>query len=466
MIKHTFLDKCCTIFKDSDLNTGLNPVAELNYGKDISRALIHFDINELKELYENKTYPDINQLKHVLKLTNCGSVNNDIHDTPLTTRYCDMKERATSFDMLLFKVPKEWDGGKGVDYITDFWITENHKVSNLGCNWFQRINGGVWDNEGIYTSNFLSKEYDKFSEGEDSVIIARQHFDIGNENFEFDITDYVNKLIIGVEENCGLGLCFTPSVESKKMKKQQYVGFFTCHTNTFFHPYLETTYGEKLEDNRDSFELGKTNRLFLYCSDGTEFFNLDELPTCTIEGFDKDIKVKQYSKGIYYAEFSLKNNEMEPYTILYDKWANLAYNGEKLEDEEFEFVVLPRRKMFNVDEGDNIEYVPNITGIYDNEKVTVGEIRTMIVNFREKYTTNKYKVLPNVYYRVYVSDGGRELDVFPWTPIDKRFLQNRFTINTNDLIPNNYHIDIKVGHTIYKSVSEFQVVSRITNRYM
>ena len=50
MVKHTFLDKCCTILKDSDLNTGLNPVAELNYGKGVTRALIHFNIDELKEI--------------------------------------------------------------------------------------------------------------------------------------------------------------------------------------------------------------------------------------------------------------------------------------------------------------------------------------------------------------------------------------------------------------------------------
>ena len=35
MLKHTFLDKCSTIYKDSEINTGLNPVMELNYGIDV-----------------------------------------------------------------------------------------------------------------------------------------------------------------------------------------------------------------------------------------------------------------------------------------------------------------------------------------------------------------------------------------------------------------------------------------------
>ena len=467
MIKHTFLDKCCTILKGSDLNTGLNPVAELNYGKEVTRALIHFDIEHLQELYKEGSFADIGNLRHILKITNCGSVNNDIHDMAITSSLCERKERATSFDILLFKLPNEWDGGKGVDFITDFWITENHKVSNSGCNWFQRVNGGKWDTEGIYTSDFLSLEYDKFSAGLDSVIVARQHFDIGNENFEFDITDYVNKLITGEEKNFGLGLCFSPATEMLERRHQQYVGFFTCHTNTFFHPYLESIYDDVINDSRDTFHMGETNRLYLYCSNGEEYYNLDEMPICTIDGFeDKDIVVKQQSKGVYYAEFSIKNGEVEPNTILYDKWANLALNGEKLDDEEFEFVVLPKRRMFNVDYNTLEEYTPNVDGIYSGEELLIGEVRKVNVTFRKKYTTNQYKVLDNCFYRVYVKESNKELDVFDWHPIEKRYLNNRFYIDTNDLIPNNYFVDIRCNGKTFKGVCEFQVVSNITHRYM
>lgn len=181
MIKHTFLDKCCTIIKDSELNTGLNPVAELNYGNDVSRALIHFDIEGLKGMVDDKTFVNIDSLRHVLKLTNCASVNNDVHNMNLTSGSCSLKDRATSFDVILFKVPMEWDNGKGVDFITDFWISDNHKFSNSGCNWFQRLNGAPWENEGIYTTTQLSQEYEKYSAGENSIIISRQHFDIGKD---------------------------------------------------------------------------------------------------------------------------------------------------------------------------------------------------------------------------------------------------------------------------------------------
>ena len=464
MIKHTFLDKCCTILKGSKNNTGLNPVAELNYGNAISRALVHFNVDELISLYEDKTFCDITKLKHVLKLTNCGSVEDDVHNQVISTSTPYKKDRASSFDVLLFKLPNEWDGGKGIDFANDFWISENRKLSTEGCNWYQRINGGNWENEGVYTSEFISKEYDKFSSGEDSIIVARQHFDIGNENFEFDITDYVNKLILGEEKNYGLGLCFTPLVENRTTKRQQYIGFFTCHTNTYFHPYVESIYDDVICDNRDDVHIGKTNRIYLYCWDGEEYFNLDNIPTCEIDGVD-NIVVKQQGKGVYYAEFTLKRGTIEPNTIMYDKWLNLALNGEILEDEEYEFVALAPKRYFNETVRKD-EYVPNVSGIHSYEHLNVGEIRKVEVTFRKKYTTNQYKVLDGCSYRIYVKDGVKEIDVFPWHPFEKRFLSNRFYVNTNDLIPNIYFIDIRTKDTTYKSVCEFHVVNNITSKYM
>jgi hypothetical protein len=288
----------------------------------------------------------------------------------------------------------------------------------------------------------------------------------GSVSFKFDITDYVNKLILGEEKNYGLGMCFSPVTETLKMKHQQYVGFFTCHTNTFFHPYLETIDENVIVDDRDNFTIGKTNRLYLYCFDGNEYYNLDEIPTCTIEGFeDKKIEVKQQGKGVYYAEISFKKGEIEPNTILYEKWQNLALNGEILEDEEFEFVVLPPKSMFNTQNASE-EYIPSTSGIYDNERLNIGEVRKVEVTFRKQYTTNQYKVLKNCFYRVYVKEANKEIDVFPWHPVEKRFLTNRFYINTNDLIPNKYYVDIKTPNRTYKNVCEFQVVSNITQRYM
>ena len=88
--------------------------------------------------------------------------------------------------------------------------------------------------------------------------------------------------------------------------------------------------------------MGETNRLYFYC-DG---FNLDEMPTCNIEGFNKEIVVKQQAKGVYYAEIFFEKGEVDEDTILIDIWDNIIINGEQQEAQEYEFVVLKPKEKF------------------------------------------------------------------------------------------------------------------------
>lgn len=459
------MDKCCTIAERLLTNTGLNPVAELNYGKTISRALIHFNTTDIAEMVKEKEIIDLAKAKHILKLTNCASINNDMEAT-LIGPSCERKYRASSFDVIIFKLPDEWDNGRGVDFTSDIWENRNKVISTEGCTWYNRVNGAKWDNPGIYSLTELSFAYDEFSEGKDSIVIARQHFDIGNENFEFDITDYVNKVISGEEKNYGLGIAFSPMTENIVLEENRYIGFFGPNTHTFFQPYMETTYDNTIEDDRSEFRIGKTNRLFLYCHEDGEFFNLDEMPVCEIDGLDMKPTVKQLRKGVYYAEFSIEKGAVEPNTILYDKWSNLAFNGVNLGEQEFEFVALEEKNLFSNKRSSNGSYVPNIFGINDDENLEVGEMRRISLSFRKKYTTNEYKTVKDAYYRIYVKEGDKEINVIDYQKIDRTFLENYFTVDTTDLMPNRYYVDIKYKDKYFKDILRFNVVNNITNRYI
>ena len=74
IVTKTYLSKCNTIVRDNACNMSLNPVMELNYGRLLTRGLIYFDHRKVKALVEDKTYPDISKLHHVLKMTNAASV--------------------------------------------------------------------------------------------------------------------------------------------------------------------------------------------------------------------------------------------------------------------------------------------------------------------------------------------------------------------------------------------------------
>ena len=63
------------------------------------------------------------------------------------------------------------------------------------------------------------------------------------------------------------GIAFSGAYENITGITESYsVGFFTRYTQTFFEPFLETTWDDYIVDNRNNFSLYKLNRLFLYVS--------------------------------------------------------------------------------------------------------------------------------------------------------------------------------------------------------
>lgn len=525
MIKHTFIDKSCTIYKGSDKNTGLNPVCELNYGKTTSRALIYFNEEELVHLYEEKELGNLDNVRHILHLTNCMSQDGFPYDKDLNDGGLGVKERAVSFDVILFKLPKNFDAGRGFDRKSDFWTNSNRSISTKGCTWYNAQTNNPWSNpdfsgdttDGVYSIDVLEDDLDAFRlSGASQYIIAIQHFDFGNENFKFDITDWLNDVIktsandsdaIGTI-NHGLGLAFAPKYErlgeshieksyyqkalfeydkcgneavvtgySKEVRvktvdgleSQEYVGFFNDNTNTFFHPYVETICDNNIVDDRAQFYIGKTNRLYLYSIIDGEYRNLDNLPTCTID--DVEFPVKQARKGVYFAEITPLNFKATPNTIYYDNWSNLAYNGVAMPDMELEFVALPSGMYFQIGAGfpmkDNL--VPAVSGIDDMEELPFNEIRRVIVDFRKKYSIDKKDILESAEYRIYINDGQKEITVIDYAPIEKTFMSNFFYVRTNEFVPGIYHVDIRVRANgevrQYKDKLRFKIVSDVTEYY-
>ena len=463
MVFRTFLDKCNTIVKGSEDNFGLNPILMLHYGGLVSRILIHFDVENLKK----RVGLNINDFSHKLIFTNCGSIDeNKFNETINPFSNSGVRERATSFDVIAFEIPLPWDNGIGFDSSYDYWFGGKASHDTNGSNWYQSANGLKWEKEGIYDSNFLSKEYTKYSNGEESIVISKQHFDYGNENLELDITDYVNKLLTGKKNNRGICLAFSPLLEDSLVTTTQYVGFFGKTTNTFFHPCLESRSNVFINDNRYDFQLNKENKLFFFLEKDGEPIKLDEMPICTIDG--KTYPVSEMFNGFYYAKVKLTNSDSEADVIKYDVWSNIIVDKCDFGEIENEFVVHSPSKFYNIGRNKNKkEYEPLLQGINDYEKLNRGEIRNIDVFIKEKFTPSNYNLLENVEYQLYVLDGVKQIDVIKWDKVNKIENVNTFILDTNNLIPNTYYIDIKckIGNEIkiYKKCLEFTVVSNKTN---
>lgn len=455
MKRHFFLDKGNTIVKGSMVNTGLNPVLSICYGLKVSRGLIHFNMNEIIEWISDNSL-DINKAKFTLHMTNCFSTDNLPYEKKLITSPSSEAERACSFDLEFFEVPKEFDAGRGYDYSSDFWIEDKKSISEFACNWYSASTNNEWDTQGIYNSG--------------TTIIGSQHFDFGNENINLDITDYiVGKLSQAgdVDENAenfhGIGIKFINELEVLRLKKTQCVDFFTDNTNLFFHPYIEVEYLDRVKDDRYTFDPNKDNNLYLFINDGINAYNLDEIPTCSIG------VVSQVRKGVYKTTISPTDIDSAKKHMEYDVWSNIKVNGVKYDDIEQEFVVQPK-SLFSIKDVSFQELpVPSVYGVNDSEIVNRGEVRTIFVDMRQKYTTDKKVLDADIEYRIYVKDGAREFTIFDYDKLEQSKGNCFFVLYTNDLIPNRYFIDIKVKRGLqerkFKDVLHFTIVNELSPKY-
>lgn len=474
----TFITKSNTIMRDSDVNLSLNPIMELNYGDMLTRGMIYFDHNKVKKLVEDKVYPDISKLKHVLRMTNAASVNDKrINCKMPKSTYDGYKQRAVSFDLIFFLVPKNWDEGRGFDYEQDIRTEYHRGFSTGGSNWYKYTNYCKWDYDGIYSTDFLSGELDKFTNpngNKSHVIIGYQHFDNGNEPIVFDITETMNKFITGDLTNNGIGIAFAPSFEEADVKFPQYVGFFTQHTNSFFEPYVETTYNDCIADDRYNFYLNKKNKLYFYANVGGEPVNLDVMPTAEVDG--RIYQAKQTTKGVYYIEVEINSTDPDDEGVMhYDNWSNIIYNGKNMGDVELSFVTKAASGYFTFGlptaeyEKNTAKFTPYLYGISNLEKIKRGDIRKVNVECKIPYTSNQMYAVDNIEYRLYVMDGVRQIDVIDYSPIERLYNTNYFLINTNDLIPSRYYIDLKVRYGMeeiyHRDVLHFDIMNDLTEVY-
>ena len=496
MVIKTYIDKSNTIISGTSLNTGLNPIGELNYGENISRMLIHFPIEKINNLIEDKTCPDKTKFRHVLHMTNAGSIDSsELHSKYESKISNGVKTRATSFDLIFFILPDYFDAGSGFEGKNNFFnqgyfqkytpsnATDASKMlSEDGSNWYQSSNGKKWSDlttediptsDGIYSNDFLSKEYEKYAINEESVIIGAQHFDIGNEDIDIDITDYINSVIDKKITNNGIGIAFAPMLErTKKNDVVNYTGFFTNNSDTFFVPFIDSLYQEYICDDRQKFSLDSNNKLYIYSSIDGNLENLDELPTCEIE--DKQYEVFQESKGVYYINVTLSSKKYTNATILYDVWSNLKYKGQVIDDVEQYFTIQPNFKKMII--GNTIQteprFLPNVYGIRNKETLinSDGEIRKIVIECKEPFTSNRPINLSNIKFRLYVKDGEREITVIDYDNVNLSNNENNYYLRIGDLIPNEYYIDIKVKRNneviTYKNLCDFTIANDVTNKFI
>lgn len=500
-IYRSYFNKSDVIIQNSYTNTAQNPVVELFFGRvdniltpsGFSRYLFDLDLTDLQQQVNNGFISTgcSDNITHTLKMTNTSSFDEEL----LNGFWSNGRRRATSFDLILWRIPRvsgdtglpqDWDAGVGYDYynnaralnssnsfsVADQLATDK-SYSDRPTNWYQRTTIDNWSQAGVYdnTNSLTGLTGLNYSA---LTIIDVQHFEFGNEDIEFDMTNEINDILTGATTgSTGWGISFVPQVENITGMTENYaVGFFSPETQTFYKPFLQTEYNDLILDDRNTFYQNKDNNLYLYVYTNGNPINLDTLPTVNILDQNGDelsgftgLSTCLVTTGVYKVNLSGLTATTVP-CIFYDVWEGLAINGQTLSNVENDFVLLAGDGYYQI--GGRTEspkaYSFSFAGIKQDEKIINTDVRKIEVIIRQAYTTNVLINEIKAYYRVYVKEGTTEVEVQDWTRINKTPNSYYFVFDTRDKIPNEYYIDIKVDTDLnidtYKDQIKFQIVNR------
>lgn len=458
-VYRTYFTKNNTLIKGKHVNTGQNPVTELFYGGDTpfySRYIFNFDVSKIKELLEENGITNNATVKHTLKVFNTSFFEN----TAITKRNIGGRRRASSFDMILFPIFESWDEGTGYDFEYNNTVIDiNPHIVQDTSNWFNRTTLDSWNKAGIYDNDNYNP-------------INTQHFDLGNENVEMDMTELIQGIIINGTSTEGgnlegFGLAFHKDIEQITLDDLYTIGFFTRNTNTFYEPFIETTWVDTVKDDRANFQVKKTNKLYLYVNVDNEPINLAQKPSEVII-YDDNGEVVQTittddiaheSKGVYSITLKIDADELLTYS---DKWKGLQIGDDVIDDVEMQFTT-KKRSYFNVGNqvGEPQDFLFNISGIQRGEKILKGETRKVIVTAKKMYDRVGNFAIDGLSYRIYVKHGTEKIEIQPKTEVNRGFNQNYFYLNTEWMIPQEYNLEFFLetnGTQVVKDNISFTIV--------
>lgn len=496
-ILRSYIDKNNTIISNSYVNTGRNPVIELNFGASdlivpnfgFTRFIFDLDLSLLRQNIQSGVISTgcTSAMTHTLQMTNTSSFDNELLNTFMTNE----RRRATSFDLILFRIPQIsgntggsqlWDEGVGYDY-SDFNISKGSSTGSLTpltyvdsraystrpSNWFQTTTIGNWSEPGIY--NNRNQGVVNYS---GLTIVAQQHFELGNEDLNMDMTNEINGVLNGtITGVTGWGLAYLPQIENITGLTDSYsVAFFSRHTQTFYQPYLQTTYDDLIQDDRNQFLKNQENKLFLYVYQNGDLVNLDSDPYVRIEDRDgvavsgmSSLNTCLKTKGVYEVIVPNGFTGSPSPCLFYDVWSGLTINGQNIPNVRNQFVLQEYSAGIQIGSvsREPQKYGFNFYGILQDEKILNTDIRKVGVTIKKAYTGQQLLLDVSAFYRVYVREGTTEVLVQDWTPINRTPTEYYFMFDMRDKIPNQYYVDIQVNTSGEKDTYKKQLTFNIVN---
>lgn len=434
----TYFDKDNVIIKNSTINQGANPVAQLFYGgtnasPEYSRYIFHFDEANLKDIFDSCGFGDLSNTTHTLKLKP-------------TFFFGDNIERcfASQYTLCLFKIDQDWVEGCGSSFgcenECDLVYKNNCNATHSVSNWYNATPTELWDEEGVFDNITGDTAY-------------LQCINVGCEadcNYiSFDMTHEINNMLMGDTINYGYGIALHSNFELFPAEKPKYMGFYSRETDSFYEPFLETVDTTRIEDARANFINGQPNKLYLVVKKNGVNINLDSFPIVSVLDDNEDLVFQTtghcVGTGVYCAEVSLTGDTADCTGLYTDRWERLLVNGTDIGYIDQEFEVKPISAMFGLGNeiGSDIKYGFRYKGINRGEKIKSGDVRRLFVEGYQEFMPNKKVSLDTVFYRVYKKEGCNEHNIVGWCNMDKLGCDHFIDIDTSWMIKGEYFISFK-----------------------
>lgn len=450
----SYFEKNNTLIQNNELNVSQNPVGEISYGtlqKTVSRIIFKIDLESLIDKLNDEGINPNSIVSHKLVLTNTIAQRPDLLGG---LSYSQGIERASSFELELFEINDEWDEGSGYEFHFNDDALLN--LPKQASNWYFRKTEIPWTQEGAYVSGTTGG----------SRIIGTQYFEKGNENIEIDVTDYINEILFSGLTHNGLGLKFNDYIESIETLKRRSVAFHLKNTNTFFEPYIETEINDVIEDDRNFFYMDKDNDLYLYSNRGDVFVS-----GVTIYDFNDNIYqvipasgITRVKKGIYKISINVDSDDYPDAVIFKDIWTIIQNGKEKNISDGFYLINPDNYYNFGLSNRLNPDnYHFSYFGLKSGEFIKRGDKRRIDINVKQLYKNPDSNFPLNLEYRLYILQSKDvQIEVIPFTKVDRTMLGYEFILDTTWLIPQDYYLDLKISDGTVFSIKQpigFTIVS-------
>lgn len=431
------------LFDESSISGVTTPIDE------ISKLLIHFDLDPLRSLTGSVLDLSDNSFKATLKMRDVSSG----HTVP------------SNFTVAVFPLSQSFDEGIG----RDVRLFRDLDVAN----YITASVDSVWNGEGASVSGVLGStgldiiETGNIGAGVQSLFVT-QRFASGDEDLEIDITEILSATLVGLIPDHGFRIGFSGTQETDQ--KSRFVKRFRSrHANDpGLQPIIDVFFDDSIQDDHHNFFFDLTGSLFLnnfhFGQPANILFNSvqitgsDSIAVRLVSGsFEKVITGSQFAisnnfqSGVYFADFAIGINDSSSLRQEIDAASSATFTEiwQSLDGTQgfftgsLEVHIVPRSAFNNTPSAIHVN-IKNNRGRYQSTEQA--RFRIYAQDPLERVVASKLPleqnslVFPNMYYQIRDVNSGKIL-----VPFESDNNGTRISIDDDGMYFNLFMEDLPVG---------------------